>query len=121
MIKYFKTFFSVQVSLLYLLQVAIANTDEIIESFGDISIKYNSVFSTAGGTVNRIRGFISWGAYIALTKLAAFAQSRAVSNQRRLYNPVEDLQWTFFAKTLNGFQMLAVFAKLFHRRCTTEF
>ena len=67
--------------MVYFLQIAIANTDEAIESFGDITIKYNSVFSTVGGTINRIRGFISWGAYIALTKLAAFAQSRAVSNQ----------------------------------------
>lgn len=67
--------------MVYFLQIAIANTNEAIESFGDITIKYNGVFSTVGGTINRIRGFISWGAYIALTKLAAFAQSRAVSNQ----------------------------------------
>ena len=73
-----------KVSLVYFLQIAVANTDETLDSFEDIIIKYNSVFSTVDGTIKRIRGFISWGAYIALTKLAAFAQSRAVSNQKRV-------------------------------------
>ena len=44
-----------------------------------------------------------------------------ISLQRLNQNRVEHLQWSFFSKTVNGFQPLNIFAKNLHRRCWTRF
>ena len=39
--------------------------------------------------------------------------------QRHMENLVEHVQWSFFAKILNGFKLLIIFAKKLHHRCST--
>ena len=38
--------------------------------------------------------------------------------QRWILNPVKHLQWSFFAKIVNRFLLLTIFAKNLHRRCS---
>ena len=48
-----------------------------------------------------------------------FTTPFSVYLQRRIQNPVEHLQQSFFAKILNGYELLTIFAKKLHRRCLT--
>ena len=41
--------------------------------------------------------------------------------QKRIYNAVKHLRWTFFATIINGFQPLTIFAKKLHCSCPTGF
>ena len=57
-------------------------------------------------------------------KLSKKSSKRSPKNncsQRLIQNPVGHLRWSLFAKIVNGFQLLTIFAKKLHCRCSTGF
>ena len=65
--------------------------------------------------------YISLQLQIPCTYSLPTLQIYSTSNQRRIWNPVEHMRWSYFAEIVNVLRLMAIFAKELHRVTLTGF